>query len=230
MIGIIFAMEPEGRKLIGMLEDTREEQALGLTFYLGKLSGKDVVLVRSGMGKVNAGISCALLLARYPIEAVINTGIAGSLNASIDIGDIVLSKTVVHHDVDATFFGYKLGEVPQVGTCEFPGDEKLLQTAFIVNQETNPDNHVFIGKVCSGDQFIDSTKAKERIHQSFGGDCCEMEGASIAQVAWTNHIPFLIIREISDKADDSAKMDYPEFEEMAVNHCVRLTSALLARL
>ena len=230
MIGIIGAMDEEVEKLKASITDAKTEEHNGLTFVTGKLNGKDVTVVRSGIGKVNAGACTAVLIDCYKVDYVINTGIAGSLDAHIDIGDIVISEDAVQYDMDATNFGYKLGEIPRVGTLEFKASDKLIAFAEEENRRVNSDIHTFIGRVCSGDKFVSDGETKEWIIKHFQGKCCEMEGAAIAQVAWQNKVPFVIIRAISDKADNSAHMDYPAFEKKAIEHCVRLTEALVARL
>ena len=161
------------------------------------------------------------------MDGIINTGIAGSLRNEINIGDIVLSTTAVQHDMDASGFGYSVGEIPQMGIKEFPTDDGLRELAIKCCQQANPDIQTFSGRVASGDQFISSKDKKNWIHDTFDAYCTEMEGAAIAQAAYLNQIPCLIIRAISDKADDSANMDYSVFEAKAVEHSVRLMAAML---
>ncbi|MBR6614509.1 MAG: 5'-methylthioadenosine/adenosylhomocysteine nucleosidase, partial [Lachnospiraceae bacterium] len=199
-------------------------------FYQGTIKGKEVVVVRSGIGKMNAGICSQILVDRYQVEGIINTGIAGSLRNEINIGDIVLATVAVQHDVDATGFGYPIGEIPQMGIKEFPADEKLRALAEACSKKANPDIQVFCGRVASGDQFISSKEKKNWIQDNFDAYCTEMEGAAIAQAAYLNNIPYLVVRAISDKADDSANMDYSEFEAKAVENSVRLMAAMIAEL
>ena len=161
---------------------------------------------------------------------MINTGIAGSLDAKIDIGDMVISTDALHHDMDATAFGYPLGEVPRMDILAFPADEKLIRLAVEANEEANPDIHTFTGRVVSGDQFVASDEVKEKIRSNFGGLCTEMEGAAIAHTAYLNDISYVIIRAISDKADGSASEDYPTFEKKAIAHSVRLVEKLMTKL
>lgn len=230
MIGIIGAMDEEVAKLKDALKDVRTEERGGLSFVIGQLGGREVVVVRSGIGKVNAGACTQVLIDRYQVDHIINTGIAGSLDAHIDIGDIVLSEDAVQYDMDATGFGYALGEVPRVGALSFRADQRMIEIAEEENRRVNPDIHTFIGRVCSGDRFVSKNETKEWIFEHFQGRCVEMEGAAIAQIAYLNRVPFLIIRAISDKADNSAVMDYPAFEKKAIEHCVRLTEAVVSRL
>lgn len=230
MIAIIGAMEVEIRSLREAMEDIQTETAAGMTFYLGKLEGREVCVVRSGIGKVNAGLCSQILADRFRPSAIINTGVAGSLRNEINIGDIVLSTTAVQHDMDATSFGYPLGEIPQLGIREFPTDDGLRKLAAACSRRANPDVGIFEGRVASGDQFVSSREKKDWIRENFDAYCTEMEGAAIAQAAWLNKIPCLIVRAISDKADDSANMDYGVFEAQAAEHSVRLLRELLRAL
>ena len=183
--------------------------------------------MRSGIGKVNAAVCTQILVDEFQADCVINTGIAGSLNADINIGDIVISKDVLHHDMDAVNFGYPLGQIPQIAVFAFEADQELADRAERICHEVNPEISVFRGRIVSGDQFIADKAVKERLISNFGGYCTEMEGAAIAQTAYLNQIPFVILRAISDKADDSATMDYPTFERQAAEHCVKLVEGLL---
>lgn len=226
-IGIIGAMEVEVARLKQDMKIQREVKKAGMDFCEGVLMGQEAVVVRSGIGKVNAAVCTQILVDEFQVEAVINTGIAGSLNAEINIGDIVISTDVLHHDMDAVNFGYEPGQIPQMDVFSFAADEKLASKAEAVCNEVNPKIRVFRGRVVSGDQFIADKAVKNRIAQQFHGFCTEMEGAAIAQAAYLNEIPFVVIRAISDKADDSASEDYPTFEKKAVEHSVRLVEGLL---
>ncbi|MDO4647339.1 MAG: 5'-methylthioadenosine/adenosylhomocysteine nucleosidase [Eubacteriales bacterium] len=229
-IGIIGAMEVEVTNLKSAMKDVSIIRKASVDFYEGTLYGKKVVVARSGIGKVNAAICTQIMIDLFHVEAVINTGIAGSLNAEINIGDIVLSTDVLHHDVDATGFGYPLGQIPQMKEFSFQADERLRNLAEIVCKEVNPEISVFKGRINSGDQFISDNQVKDHIVKEFGGDAVEMEGASIGHTAYVNGIPFLVIRAISDKADGSAQMDYPTFEAEAAKHSTNLTLELIHRI
>ena len=229
-IGIIGAMEVEVAILKEKMEDVRIIKKASMDFYEGILAGKKVVVVRSGIGKVNAGICAQILADLFSVDAIINTGIAGSLNKNINIGDIVFSTDVVQHDMDATGFGYRKGQIPQMPVFFFNADENLRRLAAEVCREVNPDIQVFEGRIASGDQFVCDQDVKNRIVSEFSAYATEMEGAAIGQAAYLNEIPFLVVRAISDKADGSAQMDYSEFEKAAVDHSVRLTLNMLARI
>lgn len=230
MLGIIGAMDEEVSRLKECMREVVVSTKAGMEFYKGKLEGCDVVVVRSGIGKVNAAICTQILIDDYNIDAVVNTGIAGSLDAAIDIGDIVLATDALQHDVDATGFGYAHGVIPRMEASVFVADERLRILAKECCEKVNPDIAVFEGRVVSGDQFISDRTVKNRISDMFGGSCTEMEGAAIAQAAYLNKIPFLIVRAISDKADDSATEDYPAFEAKAIEHSVRLMTEMAGRI
>jgi len=227
-IGIIGAMEMEVETLKSKLENIKITKKAGMDFYEGTLKGAQVVIVRSGVGKVNAALCVQILVDLFQITHVINTGVAGSLNAKLDIGDILVSQDAVHHDVDATIWGYGPGVVPQMKESYFKADERLIKLALETCQRVNPDVTARTGRVVSGDQFIASKDVKERLVSTFHGDCAEMEGASIAHGAYLNEIPFVIIRVISDKADDSASVEYPIFEKAAAEHCAKLVEDMVA--
>jgi len=201
-----------------------------MDFYEGTLNGAAVVVVRSGIGKVNAALCVQILADVFEVTHIINTGVAGSLNAKLDIGDILVSRDALHHDMDVTIFGYQLGEVPQLGFREFAADVRLTELAIASSQKVNPDIHTLAGRVVSGDQFISTKEVKNKLIEVFQGDCAEMEGASIAHGAYLNQIPFVIIRAISDKADDSAEMDYPVFEKAAALHSARLVEDMVQKI
>lgn len=221
-IGIIGAMEEEVEGIRQMLDWPCDMERSGLRFTSGSLGGLQVVVVHSGVGKVNAAMCAQCLIDSYLITQIINTGVAGSLDARLDIGDIVLSTDVLHHDMDVTGCGCAPGQIPRMDTLSFLADQDMVSMAEMSCRIANPDIAVYRGRILSGDQFISSDEQKRRIRDMFGGLCAEMEGAAIAQVAYQNKVPFLIIRAISDKADGSAEMDYTKFEMAAIEHTIRL--------
>lgn len=229
-IGIIGAMDEEVNQLKNRMSEVLVIKKAAMEFCSGKLYGKNVVIVRSGIGKVNAAVCTQILIDDFSVGHIINTGIAGSLNADINIGDMVISTDALQHDVDATNFGYAYGVIPRMEQSIFPADMTLAKKAKEICEKVNPEIGVFLGRIVSGDQFIAEKEKKEWIEQQFQGYCTEMEGAAIAQTAYLNGIPFLIIRAISDKADDSASMDYPEFEAKAIEHGVKLLVSLIEEL
>ena len=229
-IGIIGAMEVEVQALKSSMTVSNIVKKASMEFYEGSIGGKDVVVVRSGIAKVNAGICVQILVDLFNVTHVINTGVAGSLDSNLNIGDIVLSTDACYHDVDITIFGYQKGEVPQIGAATFTADKAMREKAKASIEKVAPDIGVYEGRVCSGDQFISSKEVKDAIIRDHGGMCAEMEGAAIAQASYLNGIPFLIIRAISDKADGSAEVDYPTFEAKAAKDCAALVMELIAEL
>ena len=228
-LGIIGAMQVEVEALVGKLENKTEHRQGWITFYEGVLEGLDVVIVQCGVGKVNAAICAQILISVYGVTHLVNTGIAGSLCAELDIGDLVISKDAMYHDFDCVHFGYEMGRVPGMDTVAFPADETLAGYAFTVAEEVNP-GHTKTGRVATGDLFVAEKAAKNAIIAKTGALCTEMEGAAIAHTAYRNGVPFVIIRAISDKADNSAEMDYPVFEAIAAQRCARVTMAMARKL
>ena len=228
-LGIIGAMDVEVAALKAKMENVTVTTRAGMEYYAGTLEGLPAVVVQCGVGKINAAMCTQILIDHFGVTHIVNTGIAGSLCAELDIGDLVISRDAIHHDFDLHFWGRPIGQVPGLDVIAFPADEKLMNAAFAAAEAENA-GHTKIGRVASGDQFICSKEQKEKIIADTGAICAEMEGASIAQGAWLNGLPFLIIRAISDKADDSAEMDYPTFERAAAQHSAKLVEALVAEI
>ena len=228
--GIIGAMDVEIELLLAALDEKKTVKRAGMEFHEGTLGSSEVVIVKSGIAKVNAALCVQILADEFGVSHIINTGVAGSLDAAINIGDIVLSTDACYHDVDATVFGYKPGEVPQMGRLEFPADADLRAALKRAIEKAAPDIGIFEGRIVSGDQFIADADTKTRIKETWNGLCTEMEGAAIAQAAYLNGIPFCIVRAISDKADGSDVVDYPVFEKKAAADCAALVRAFLQNL
>ena len=228
-LGIIGAMQEEVETLLALMENKKELCKAGSVFYEGVLEGLNVVIVQCGVGKVNAAMCTQVLCDLFDVTHIVNTGIAGSLCADLDIGDLVVSQDAMYHDVDAVHFGYPYGKVPGMDTTEFPADKAMIGYAFAAAEAVNP-GHTKIGRVASGDQFVAVKELKEKIIANTYGLCTEMEGAAIAQTAYRNQVPFVILRAISDKADDSAEMDYPTFERIAAHRCAEVTRSLARQL
>lgn len=228
-LGIIGAMQVEVELLLGAMENKTETNIAGSTFYEGTLEGLDVVVVQCGVGKVNAAICAQILCSSFGVSHLVNTGIAGSLCADLDIGDLVVSTDAMYHDFDCVNFGYPYGKIPGMDVISFPADENMVSYAFAAAESVNP-GHTKKGRIASGDQFVAVKELKEQIIARTTGLCTEMEGAAIAQTAYRNQIPFVILRAISDKADDSAEMDYPTFERIAAHRCADVTKAMARML
>ncbi len=226
-IGIIGAMEEEVNIVKGRMQEVTIRRIASMDFYEGTIDGKQAVVVHSGIGKVNAAVCTQILCDIFQVDAVVNTGVAGSLRNEIDIADIVLSTDALQHDMDATGFGYEAGVIPRMEQSIFLADPKLKKLAENICREELTEVGVHSGRIVSGDQFISDQKKKEWLVSNFQGYCTEMEGAAVAQTAYLNGIPFLIVRAISDKADHSAEMAYSEFEELAISNTVTLVTSLI---
>ena len=228
-LGFIGAMQVEVEILLSAMNNKVEKTIAGSTFYEGTLENLEVVVVQCGVGKVNAAICAQILCSCFGITHLVNTGIAGSLCADLDIGDLVVSTDAMYHDFDCVHFGYPYGKVPGMDVTSFPADEAMIGYAFDAAEAVNP-GHTKKGRVASGDQFVAVKELKEKIIATTQGLCTEMEGTSIAQTAYRNGLPFVILRAISDKADDSAEMDYPTFERIAAHRCAEVTKNLAKQL
>ena len=229
-IGIIGAMDEEVSLLKEAADIKKTTEIAGMEFCEGTIEGKNVVIVQCGIGKVNSGICASTLINNFNCVKIINTGVAGSLDNQLDIGDIVVSVDAVQHDFTVEAVGFAKGEIPYTGLYAFLADEAMRAAAVEAVKEAAPDIHVFEGRICSGDQFISEKEQKETIISNFGGLCCEMEGAAIAQACYLNDTPFVIVRAISDKSDGSHSVEYEIFKDEAAKNCAKSVLAMLKKL
>ncbi len=225
--GIIGAMDVEIQALLDEMENVTATEKAGTVYYEGTLQGLAAVVVKCGIGKVNAAIGAQILCDCFAVTHIVNTGIAGSLCAQQDIGDLVISSDVWHHDFDCVNFGYPMCQIPGMPRS-FAADEAMI--AMAKQAAAGAGCTVRIGRIASGDQFVADPGLKNQIIERTQALCTEMEGAAIAQTAYRNGIPFVILRCISDKADNSAQMDYPSFEKMAALRCAEVTKLLCQQL
>jgi adenosylhomocysteine nucleosidase len=233
-LGIIGAMDVEVATLKENMENKTETVIAGSVYVEGILEGLPVVVVQCGVGKVNAALCVQVLCDCFDVTHIVNTGVAGSLNARLDIGDFVISSEAIYHDFDCHVINpnYSVGQVPGMAVRAFPSDEMLTKLAYAAADELCP-GHAHIGVVASGDQFVCNKEQKENIVHNINALCTEMEGAAISHAAYRNNVPVVVIRAISDKADDSAQMDYPTFEAIAAKRCadvVRTMAKVLTNL
>lgn len=226
-IGIIGAMDEEITFLKQEAKINRTVTIASMEFCEGTIGKKKVVIVKCGMGKVNAGICAHTLINDFGCTKIINTGVAGSLDSELEIGDIVVSTDAVQHDFTVEAIGFKKGEIPYTGLYAFPADEDLRAEVIKASQKLDLGINVYEGRVCSGDQFISTAEQKDRIVNDFGGMCCEMEGAAIAQSCYLNNTPFVIIRAISDKPDGSGAVDFDTFKAEAAQRCAAIVKAVI---
>lgn len=230
IVGMIGAMDSEIEILLDAMENKKTTEYAKRVFYTGTIRGTNVVVCKCGVGKVNAAATVQMMIDKFAITEIINTGVAGSLDEKIDIGDIVLAENLVYHDVDNVSFGFPKGQVPYMDVFEFPTDSRLVKLAEESCLKVNKDIKVFKGRIASGDQFISGKDIKKSIKDYFDPLCVEEEGCAMAHVAYINDIDCLVIRAISDKADDSAEMDYPTFEKKAAVHCASMVLEMLGNM
>lgn len=228
-LGIIGAMTVEVDTLKQQMKELTVSNRAGMEFWEGMLEGCPVVVVQCGVGKVNAALCVQILCDCYSVTHIVNTGVAGSLCAELDIGDFVISKDAMYHDFTVGPLGYPIGQVPGLDVRCFPADPVMIGYAMTAAEQVHP-GHARVGRVASGDQFVAEKAQKEKIIADTGALCTEMEGAAIAHAAWRNKTPFVVIRAISDKADDSSSMDYPTFEKIAAHRCAAVTQVLAKML
>lgn len=227
-IGIIGAMAEEIELLHQNVQNIKEKCQASVTYYEGTLHGVDVVYCKSGVGKVNAAI-CTQVLLSFDVDCVLFTGVAGALDPSLNVGDIVISSSAMQHDVDVTPLGFAKGVIPFQDVSDFPADKALIELAKSAGDSLFP-NHTLIGRIVSGDQFIASVDKVKELYEQFGGACAEMEGAAVAQVCAANDVPFIIIRSMSDKADGSADVTYTEFVVTAANNSYAMIDRIVSTI
>ncbi|KFF49791.1 5'-methylthioadenosine nucleosidase [Gammaproteobacteria bacterium MFB021] len=228
-IGLIGAMEQEVTLLASHLEDARVERHAGATFHCGRRHGVEIVLLQSGIGKVNAAVGTTQMMNRFRPDAVINTGSAGGFGAELEVGDVVISSEVRHHDVDVTAFGYALGQVPGMPAAFTPAPE--LVSAARASIESLGELRVFEGLICTGDSFMSDPARVEGLRAHFPEMLAiEMEAAAIAQTCHLFDCPFVVIRALSDIAGKSSHLSFDAFLERAATHSARMVDAIVARL
>ncbi|MGM0853228.1 MAG: 5'-methylthioadenosine/S-adenosylhomocysteine nucleosidase [Bacillota bacterium] len=225
-IAIIGAMEEEVALLRENISNPTVETIAGCEYTSGTMKDKEVILLRSGIGKVNAAMSTAVLLQHFKPDCIINTGSAGGFDPSLNVGDVVISTEVRHHDVDVTAFGYEYGQVPQLPAA-FTADEKLMQTAIDSVKELG-DAQVVSGLIATGDSFMNDPKRVEAIRDKFTDlQAVEMEAAAIAQVAHQFNVPFVIIRSLSDIAGKESDVSFEQYLEKAALHSAKMVMSIV---
>lgn len=225
-IGIIGAMDVEIELLINRIKINEKENIAGFDYFIGSIGDKTVIITCCGCGKVNAASCTQILIDKYQVDGVINTGIAGGLHESVKVCDVVISSNVTHHDVRKeqmiSCFPYKE---------HFEADERLIEAAIkacklVCNNEWN----YYIGRIISGESFIEDSKIKENLIRDYSAHCVEMEGSAIGHVSYINNVPFVVIRTISDNADDNATISYREFEKIAANRSAEIVLNMIGML
>tara|TARA_R110001583_G_scaffold67490_3_gene192872 strand:+ start:17247 stop:17942 length:696 start_codon:yes stop_codon:yes gene_type:complete len=228
-IGIIGAMDEEVSILKDKLENSETTIIAGCEFYQGKLNGKDVILTKSGIGKVAASIATTLLLERFQPDTIINTGSAGGYDTSLNVGDIVISTEVRFHDVDLTAFGYEIGQMAQLPAA-FEADQKLIDIAQDA-AETLQSLKIIQGLICTGDIFMAAPEKAQIARNNFPTmAACEMEAAAIAQVCHQFKVPFVIIRSLSDIAGKKSELSFEQYLPIAAKNASVLVEAIINRI
>ena len=220
MIGVIAAMENEVTDIKSVMEESIKITHGGMAFIKGKLNQKEIVVVKSGVGKVNAAICTQILIDLFKAKAIINVGVAGAVHPDLEIGDIVISEDSCQYDMDARAFGHPWGEIPNMDITFFKADKTLIKLAEKAATELKAAYRS--GRVMTADLGVDSIELKEKLRNEFGGLCVEMEGAAIGQVSFVNQVPYLIIRSISDKADGNLTEDYKNNLENSIKNGVAM--------
>lgn len=228
-LGIIAAMSEELEILLKDMQLEEKKVIANMTFNKGVLWGKDVIAVVCGIGKVNAAVCTQILASEYKVDKVINVGVAGGIGKSIYPGDVVVAENLVQHDMDTTAFGDPCGQIPRMDTFDFKCDESLVELAKKVCENVGGFN-TFVGRIVSGDQFIASVEKIKWLEEQFSALSCEMEGASIAQVCYLNKIPFVVIRSISDNANNGAHMDFEKFTPIAVKNSTEILKGMILNM
>lgn len=225
-IGIISAMNEELAMLLSKMEVEAVKKKANMEFNSGRISDKNIVAVVCGIGKVNAAVCAQILIDDYKVDRVINVGIAGGVGKKVYPGDIVIADNLVQHDMDATAFGDKLGQIPRLDTYEFKCDSEMIDAAKKACEEFSERNS-FVGRIVTGDQFVSSAGKINWLLDKFDALACEMEGGSIAQVCYLNSVPFVVIRSISDNANNGAHMEYEKFAPIAIKNSTEIISHML---
>lgn len=221
-IGIIVAMQEELEEVLKIMSDIEEKEIYGISFVDGKIEKEKVVVVKSGVGKVNAARTTQILIDKLDVTKVINVGSAGALNPSLNIGDIVIADKLIQHDFDITAFNHKKGYITGVGDYIYCDENLINKFKKAENQLGDKAYNIKTGTITSGDIFCTEINMKNKIYSKFNADCVEMEGAAIAQVCYLDKIPFIVIRSISDSPNGNNAIVFDEFVKLASKRCASI--------
>ena len=222
MIGIIGAMDEEISVILSEMNNISEYNINNIKFYKGKIYDKDLVLVKSGIGMVNASIITTLLIKEFDVNKILFSGVAGSLNKNINVGDIVIADSLVEYMFDATEFGYEIGQIPRMENSVFKSENLLNKISDILKKDS-----IFYGKILSGDKFVSNLEEKEKIGKKFDALAVDMESAAVAHCAYILGVEFAIIRSISDSLNSDSVMEYAEFVNVAAMNSKEILLKLL---
>ena len=228
-IGIITAIDKEMIEIKEKMKEINEINIYNLVFYEGKISNKECLLVKSGVGKVNSARTTQIMIDKLNVDIIINVGSAGGINDKLNIEDIVIGDKLVQYDFDASDFGYEKGEICKTGKY-FYADKRLIKLCIESIKELNTTSNIVIGGIGTADLFCSNPEKAIQIRNEFDVECVEMEGASIAQVAYLSNIPFLVIRTISDKPNNNNKVDFDNFINIVSKRVADFLEILLYKI
>ncbi len=228
MIGIIGAMDIEVNQFKDLMQSKKTETISNIEFVSGDLWGKPTVVAVSGVGKVNAAICTEVMCLKYSPDFIINSGVAGGLEDSLKICDVVVADAVVQHDMDTSPLGDPIGFISGLGIVDIPCDAVLSKK--LAESSGSAGVHTLVGKIVSGDQFINSSEKKSFLIDTFGAFACEMEAAAIGHTAYKNDVPFCVLRSISDNADGSSHISYTDFVGMASENLKKIMFEFFKKL
>ena len=225
--GIIVAMQEELDAILNIMKNIKEKEIYGLDFKIGQIEKKEVVVVKCGVGKVNAARVTQILIDTFNVKCVINVGAAGALNPFLNIGDIVIGEKLIQHDFDITAFDHDKGYITGVGDYIYSDSELIEKFENAANNLKGKDYKIKKGIIATGDIFCTDIEMKNKIFSKFDADCVEMEGAAIAQVCYLDKIPFIVIRSISDSPNGNNEIDFDKFVELASKRCANILREFL---
>ena len=226
-IGIIVAMEEELESILDIMDNIEEKEIYGLTFKTGQIEKNKIIVVKCGVGKVNAARVTQILIDTFNVKCVINVGAAGALNPFLNIGDIVIGEKLIQHDFDITAFDHDKGYITGVGDYIYSDSELIEKFENAANNLKEKDYKIKKGIIATGDIFCTEIDMKNKIFSKFDADCVEMEGAAIAQVCYLDKIPFIVIRSISDSPNGNNEIDFDKFVELASKRCANILREFL---
>lgn len=226
-IGIIVAMEEELEAVLDIMDNIEEKEIYGLTFKTGQIEKNKIIVVKCGVGKVNAARVTQILIDTFNVKCVINVGAAGALNPFLNIGDIVIGEKLIQHDFDITAFDHDKGYITGVGDYIYSDSELIEKFENAANNLKGKDYKIKKGIIATGDIFCTDIEMKNKIFSKFDADCVEMEGAAIAQVCYLDKIPFIVIRSISDSPNGNNEIDFDKFVELASKRCANILREFL---
>lgn len=226
-IGIIVAMEEELESILDIMDNIEEKEIYGLTFKTGQIEKNKIIVVKCGVGKVNAARVTQILIDTFNVKCVINVGAAGALNPFLNIGDIVIGEKLIQHDFDITAFDHDKGYITGVGDYIYSDIELIEKFKKAANNLKEKDYKIKTGIIATGDIFCTDIEMKNKIYSKFDADCVEMEGAAIAQVCYLDNIPFIVIRSISDSPNGNNEIDFDKFVELVSKRCANILREFL---